>query len=132
INTPMAGYLPKGAVTKYRTIEFSKNGNMTLTLESLQGDPKLYGYICEDIKECFFTPERLKQEREKGTLIHPMYTFWGWDVFIQHEVNQCHKIRANGNYENLHESLPCAALAVIECEGEEDCSYRLTMEVETG
>lgn len=51
------GFLPSGNATKYRVIDFSNSENVTIVMTKKAGNPILYGYICEDIRKCYFTKD---------------------------------------------------------------------------
>lgn len=51
------GFLPAGKATKYRAVDFSKSENITVGMTKKNGNPKLYGYICEDMRSCYFNKE---------------------------------------------------------------------------
>jgi len=51
------GYLPKETVTRYRATEFTKDADIFFKLKVYSGNPKFYGYVCNEAKLCFFSKE---------------------------------------------------------------------------
>lgn len=53
-------YLPKGAVTRHRITDFSVDSDIFFNMKITSGNPKFYGYVCEEARKCFFTKENLE------------------------------------------------------------------------
>lgn len=120
------GYLPKGKALRYRILEFENKSNLTVSMTVKSGDPKLYGYICENIRQCHFTREKVAQEILSNKIIYSLENSLGYVLRIDDSVNTCHKkIAADDSQRNNMNSIRCAALAVVVCEGSQECEYSL-------
>lgn len=59
--TSISGYLPPNTITKYRATEFSYESDMFYKMKVISGNPRIYGYICKEIRKCFFDKQRLQE-----------------------------------------------------------------------
>jgi hypothetical protein len=48
------GYLPSESVTKYRATEFTSTSDIFFKLKVISGNPIMYGYLCENVRNCQF------------------------------------------------------------------------------
>ncbi len=128
-NREVSGYLPTGKTTRYRIIEFNNDSNITVSMKVKNGDPKLYGYICHDLSKCEFNKEEILKERKRGNIFFPEEFSIGYKLLIKNTLNTCHKkikekILKNPDEEDF--SIPCAALAIVSCEGDDECEFSLS------
>lgn len=57
----ITGYLPAETVTKYRATEFTYSSDIFFNMKVISGNPQIYGYVCSQVKECFFTKEKINE-----------------------------------------------------------------------
>lgn len=115
------GYLPKGKATRYRVLEFDSKSDITISMNVKKGDPKLYGYICESLPKCYFDRDRVIKELADNKLILPQEYSIGYALTIKNDINTCHqKMEKNDDVD-----LSCGTLAIVYCEGDEECEYML-------
>ena len=131
------GYLPKNSVTKYRAVEFSKNSDVTFDIQVNSGNLSVYGYVCEEMRNCKFTFENFEPNSKNFLflflnffleigLLESTKTPNGYKVTIPDSINTCHrKLEKEESFKNEVASLPCAVLAILKCEGSEPCSYTI-------
>lgn len=63
------GYMKSNSVTRYRVVDFAGNSNVTINMNVLLGNPKLYGFICNDITYCMFDKNKINQESKISNII---------------------------------------------------------------
>jgi len=114
------GYLPAGKATRYRILEFDPESDITVSMTVKSGDPKLYGYICNNIQECFFDSYRVRKELIDNQLILSKEYSIGYTLEIDHKINPCHKQINENNVD-----VACTPLAIVLCEGDEECEYAI-------
>jgi len=114
------GYLPKDQATRYRIFDFDSNSDLTVSMNVKKGDPKLYGYICESMNDCFFDKAEIAKQLNNGKMILPEEYSIGYTLTIKDKINTCHKKTTDESPD-----LNCGVLAVVMCEGEEECEYML-------
>ena len=121
----ISGYLPKGHVTSYRLLEFTNDANITVNLDSIEGNTVLYGYFGDTSTTIYF--DKAKIEKEKNNMIIGNETFIGYDLDILNKDNKCHnQITPSKGLDEELRTLACALYIVVECADEEDnCVYRL-------
>lgn len=129
-NTLM-GYLPKNQVTKYRILDFSRDANLNITIDTIEGEPKLYGFFTQDFRGSFFNYDRLKKEiqSKNKNLTEGEETYKGYDLEIPSKDNICHSlIKPNNNLNDELKKLSCGLFAIVYCdpgEAGKDCVYRI-------
>jgi hypothetical protein len=57
----LIGYLPPKKVTKYRTIEFSKDADIKFDMHVNSGSMELYGIVCEKFSDCLIKGENIEK-----------------------------------------------------------------------
>ena len=123
------GYLPSGKATRYRLIDYNYNSKISLSMEVKNGDPKLYGFICMDLSKCQFNKDEISKQLKNGGLIPYLEYSLGYKVIIDNSINLCHAaIKSKSEDANTVEDykVQCATLAVVFCEGSNECEYSLT------
>lgn len=127
-NREVNGYLPPGKATRYRVVEFNYESDITISMKVKNGDPKLYGFICDDITKCIFNKDEIAQQKYSGNLIPYQEFSIGYKVSIANSINTCHR-RIKTQAENAKGmedlNIMCATLAVVYCEGEDECEFSL-------
>ena len=53
------GYLPAEAITRHRVTEFTLDADVFFKMQVYSGNPQFYGYVCEDVRKCFFNKTSL-------------------------------------------------------------------------
>lgn len=59
---PIRGYLTPNLTTSYRVIEFTGDKDIDIDMFSFRGSPMLYAYVCEEIRSCQYSKERIEKE----------------------------------------------------------------------
>ena len=125
------GYIPKGQVTKYRVFDFSKDSNVTISLDSIEGNSQLYILFTEDLRKSFYNKERLFSElnttNPNPNLHQADKTFTGYEKHIANTDNICHqKVSSSKNLEDELKKMSCGLYAIVYCSDEQtNCIYRL-------
>lgn len=124
IGTTTYGYLPSNKVTKYRLIDFTSDSNLTITLDTKEGDAVLYGAYSEDVSNKLLTFQSLDEMIDKkGPILEALETFSGFEIVLNNTDNKCYQKR-DENQKQPHK-LSCSFYAIISCESTEDCIYTL-------
>lgn len=120
-------FIPSGQVTRYRLLDFSRDSNITITLDNVEGDSYLYGLFTNDFKKAYYNEQRLIKERDN--LLQSFETFSGREMQIENKDNVCHKALPGGtNLNDELKKLNCGLFVLIYCvktDPQKDCVFRL-------
>lgn len=120
-------FIPSGQVTRYRLLDFSRDGNITITLDNVEGDSRLYGLFTNDFKRAYYNEQRIIAER--SSLLQSFETFSGREIQIDNTDNVCHKALPEGtNLNDELKKLNCGLFVLIYCvktSPQKDCVFRL-------
>ena len=121
----ISGYLPKGHVTSYRILEFTRDGNITITLDDVEGDAVLYAVFSNNTQSVYY--DKRKVDKEKDKLIQGEKKFSGYKIEVLNSDNDCHKqILPNTNLDDELRKLGCAMYVIVECQDiTNNCLYRI-------
>lgn len=125
--TSISGYLPKGDVTSYRILEFTRDGNITLTLDLVEGTPKIYGYFEPKPFYVFFNSDKLKKAIKDNKLINSTKTLTGYEIEVLNKDNICHKsIGSETDLNDAIDNMVCRLYLIVSCDDSKiDCIYRV-------
>ena len=125
-------YLPLNQITKYKLVDLGYNSNIKITLEALQGNPKLYFMF--QYCQCLINKNLLNQYKYMGYVLEPKISEGKQSIFASNENNLCHKNRLYSQQGEVNKD-PCISTIIVECLpsiGNEtlftknDCIYKLS------
>ena len=123
------GYLPKGQVTKYRIFDLSRDANITLSLDVIEGNANLYVLMTDDLQKSYYTQNRLINElkEQNPKLLTSEETVIGYEKVIANKDNICHKkISSNKNLNDELKKMNCGLFAIVHCSpAKTNCIYRI-------
>ena len=90
IGQSIKDYLPANQITKYKLLDLSLESNIKITLEALQGSPKVY-FMHHSFP--FFINKFIlgNYKRINGLIVEPKIVGEKQTIFIKDEENNCHK-----------------------------------------
>lgn len=114
------GYLPSSKVTRYRVVDLGKSRNTYLILKVWEGRPKLMGYLCNDLTDCYLNPEDVRNSKFNKNFFFP--TEYSGDLTLQTVWIEDYSKKCSGNN--------CALNAVVFCDGPDECIYDILFNFE--
>ena len=133
IGQSIKDYLPLNQITKYKLLDLSYESNIKISLEVLQGKPKIY-FMFQSFP-FIINRHILLQYKMMGLILEPNMNGDKQSIFVPNEKNICHQ-RSKLIY-NLGEvnKRPCVSAIIIECPAinvtnysdiKNDCIYKLS------
>ena len=89
IGQSIKDYLPVNQITKYKLLDLSFESNIKVTLEVLQGNPKVY--FMNRPLPFFIHKYMLASYRQFGLVVEPKIIGQKQTIFIKNENNECHQ-----------------------------------------
>ena len=133
IGQSIKDYLPLHQLTKYKLMDLSYESNIKISLEVLQGKPKIY-FMYQELP-FLINKHILQQYKMMGIILEPNINGDKQSIFVPNEKNICHqrsKLLVNPNEVNKR---PCVSSIIIECPAinvtnisdiKNDCIYKLS------
>ena len=134
IGQSIKDYLPANQITKYKLLDLSLESNIKITLEALQGSPKVY-FMHHSFP--FFINKFIlgNYKRINGLIVEPKIVGEKQTIFIKDEENNCHKKAKENLVPGVVNKRPCISAILIECnlidqanpnDIKNDCIYKLS------
>ena len=126
-------YLPLNQITKYKLLDLSYESNIKITLEVLQGKPKLY-FMFQSYP-FIINKNILQQYKNMGLIIEPNINGEKQSIFAPNEKNICHQRSKLLIKPGEVNKKPCVSAIIIECpkinetnstDIKNDCIYKLS------
>lgn len=114
------GYLPASKVMRYRVVDLGKSRNTFLILKVWEGRPKLMGFLCNDLVNCYLNPEDVRNSKFNKNFYFP--SEYSGDFTLQTVWIEDYSKNCNGNN--------CALNAVVFCDGQDECIYDILFNFE--
>ena len=126
-------YLPLNQITKYKLFDVGTESNIKISLEVLQGKPKMY-FMFESFP---FNINKilLTQYKYIGLILEPNTNGDKQSIFIPNERNKCHLRSKTSSKPGVVSKNPCISNIIIECpvtqgidqnDIKNDCIYKLS------
>ena len=111
--------IPKNAVKKYKLEHFDIEKDISIFLLEYGGSPKLYLFMAEPEEDNIILGKKdFDNYKKTNKVIEANYFYKSYYLTLTKELNKC--IKDPKAYVNS-----CYLNAVVECEGEEDCNYKI-------
>ena len=133
IGQSIKDYLPLNQITKYKLFDLSIESNIKISLEVLQGNPKVY--FMHQPMPFFIHKYMLASYKQYGLVAEPKITGEKQTIFIRNENNKCHeKSKLTLKPGEVYKK-PCLFDIIIECNPvgvtnpqdiKNDCIYKLS------
>ena len=133
IGQSIKDYLPLNQVTKYKLFDVGTESNIKISLEVLQGKPKLY-FMFETFP-FIINKNLLAQYKYMGLILQPNAFGDKQSIFIPNEKNKCHQRSILSSKPGVVNKKPCVTNIIIECpvvqgmdqnDIKNDCIYKLS------
>ena len=106
-------YLPINQITKYKLMDLSFDSNIKITLEALQGNPKL-SFMFQSFP-FYINKNLLRQYKNFGLIVEPNINGEKQSIFAPNEKNLCHKYSKVSIHPGEISKRPCVSSIIIEC-----------------
>ena len=106
-------YLPLGQITRYKLVDLSYGSNIKITLETLQGNPKLY-FMFQSFP-FMINKNILQQYKNMGLILEPSINGDKQSIFAPNEKNFCHQYSKLSLKPGEINKKPCVSAIIIEC-----------------
>ena len=120
----ITGFLPAYNVTSYKVYDFSINSSISVYLNEIEGNTKIYGFFFENYET--FDKERLKKLIKDNKIIKSDNTWIGKTIEVSDNNNICHqKIKDSSSLEDERKKFNCLLYIIVYCEGNTNCLFHL-------
>jgi len=130
LGVELSGYLPGNQATKYFITGVKSQKDVTIRMVTKKGNPVLYGQYCANVynDNCFYNHLRVKNEltNNSTSLLKSNNTLQYSSLYIPDSENYCHKINKQKKVDNILYEDPCAAIAIVDCEFNQECEYAIS------
>ena len=106
-------YLPINQITKYKLLDLSYESNIKISLETLQGKPKLY-FMFQSYP-FIINSNILSQYKNMGLILEPNVNGDKQSIFAPNEKNICHQRSKFLTKPGEINKKPCVSAIIIEC-----------------
>ena len=133
IGQSIKDYLPLNQITKYKLLDLSYESNIKITLEVLQGKPKLY-FMYQSFP-FIINKLILSQYNYLGLILQPNINGDKQSIFAPNEKNICHQRSKSIAKQGEVNKKPCVSAIIVECpiiqgidqnDIKNDCIYKLS------
>ena len=134
IGQSIKDYLPANQITKYKLFDLSFESNIKISLEILQGSPKVY--FMHQPLPFYIHKYMLASYKQFGLILQPKIAGEKQTIFIKNEENKCHERAKLLSKPGEVNRKPCLFDIIVECNPplgvtnttdiKNDCIYKLS------
>ena len=134
IGQSIKDYLPVNQITKYKLFDLSFESNIKISLEILQGSPKVY--FMHQPLPFYIHKYMLASYKQFGLILQPKIAGEKQTIFIKNEENKCHERAKLLSKPGEVNRKPCLFDIIVECNPplgvtnttdiKNDCIYKLS------